>query len=312
MKFSEQDYHFMQITIRLAKSALGFTGINPAVGAVIVKDGRIISQGKTGNLGSPHAEFIAIQNARKEDLSGATLYVTLEPCFHYGKNPACVDLILNSEIKRVVIANIDPDVRVNHKSVEKLRENNIEVETEFMKDEALEIIKGFIKNRSHNLPYVTAKVASSMDGAITFANSESKWITNSHARKYGHMLRLRSDAIMVGINSVIADNPLLNCRIAGVSDKYLIRIVIDTNLRIPMDARLVKTIDHNLPLWIVIAGDSNIDLDKAKELENLGVKIIRVKRREVIKVKETEETIDRIKHINSAKRQRGRAKKSGW
>lgn len=209
---------FLKIAINLAKRNLSQTSENPSVGCVIVKNGEIISHGATAISGRPHAEKIAISKILdKKLLENCELYVSLEPCCHHGKTEPCVDLIANSGIKKVVIAAIDNDERVSGRGIAKLREFGIEVEICEMA-EAYEVNRGFFKAKASGLPFVTLKLAMSLDGKIACKNGESKWITSEKARRFSHILRTQNQAIMIGANTLKRDNPRLDCRILGLEE----------------------------------------------------------------------------------------------
>ncbi len=220
---------FISYALNLAKQNLGLTAPNPVVGCVITLDGKIIATGVTAKNGRPHAETIAIEKvANKKILEGAEIYITLEPCSHTGQTTPCVDEIIKYKFKKVVIATQDPDSRVDGKGIKKLRQANIDVVLGVMEKEAQEINRGFFKARKSGLPFVTLKLATSLDGKIATKDWDSKWITSDKARQFGHYLRATNDAILVGANTVRQDNPSLDCRIAGL-EKYSPRKVIVSN-----------------------------------------------------------------------------------
>lgn len=213
------DEKFISYALNLAKRNLGITAPNPVVGCVIVKNGEIISSGVTEKNGRPHAEKIAIEKiADKKIFTGATIYVTLEPCSHFGQTPPCVDEIIKCGFKKVVIAAQDPDERVNGSGIKKLREAGIDVVCGVLEKEAQEINRGFFAAKKTGLPFVTLKIASSLDGKIATKNFDSKWITSEKARQFSHFLRAKNDAILVGANTVRKDDPSLDCRIAGLEE----------------------------------------------------------------------------------------------
>lgn len=225
MKYS--DAHFMSIALNLAYRGIGNVAPNPAVGCVIVKNNHIISRGWTQPGGRPHAESIAINNAKKIDLDGSTMYVTLEPCVHIGQTPPCLDLIIRSRIKKVVIATTDPDPRVNGTGILRLKEHGVEVEYGVCDQEAKDLNVGYFYSRILGRPYVTLKLATTLDGKIALKNGESKWITNEIARNFTHKLRAQNDAVMVGSSTLVADNPRLNCRLKGLEKYSPIKIITD-------------------------------------------------------------------------------------
>ena len=232
------DEEYMSIAIEEAKRGAGWVAPNPMVGAVIVKDGQIIGKGYHTRYGSLHAEREAIA-ASSGDLHGATIYITLEPCCHYGKQPPCIDAITDAGISRVVFGSSDPNPLVNGKGVLILREKGINVVSGVLKNECDKINKAFFRHIQTGLPYVTLKYAMTMDGKIASYTGLSKWITGETARRHVHQERSANQAIMVGIGTVLSDDPLLTSRIEG--GRNPIRIICDTNLRTPLDSNIVKT-----------------------------------------------------------------------
>lgn len=228
------DAFFIREVFNLAKKGEGFTSPNPIVGAVIVKNGRVISRGYHSKAGTAHAEIRAINKA-KGSLRGATLYLNLEPCCHWGKTPPCVDKIIESGIKRVVIATSDPNPEVRGRSIKKLRKSGIEVKVGVMKKEAQRLNEVFFKNVEARLPFVAVKVAQSLDGKIATKTGESKWITHTQSRNFSKKLRDKYDAVLVGVNTIIKDNPFLN----GIK-KEPYKIVIDPEGRIPLNSNILK------------------------------------------------------------------------
>lgn len=215
----KSDYKHIRHALNLAKKNLGLTSPNPVVACVIVKNGEIIATGVTAKNGRPHAEQIAIEKiADKKILRDAELYVTLEPCAHFGQTPPCVDAIIQHGFKRVVIATKDVDSRVNGLGIAKLKQAGIEVECGVFAQEAQEINRGFFKAKISGKPFITLKIATSLDGKIATKSGDSKWITCEKSRAFAHHLRAINDAILVGANTVRKDNPKLDCRIQGLED----------------------------------------------------------------------------------------------
>lgn len=225
--FTQQDIKFMKRAISLAKRGIGYVNPNPPVGAVVVKDGMIVSEGYHEQYGGFHAERNAILSARKRgvDLLATTMYVTLEPCDHYGKTPPCTDLIIETGIKRVIIACRDPNP-ISGDGISKLRRAGVEVAVGLLENEAKEVMKFFMKFITKKLPYVTLKYASSLDGKIADFNGNSKWITNE-LRKIVHKLRREHMAVMVGAGTVLKDNPQLNIRLVRSKKRAPIKIILD-------------------------------------------------------------------------------------
>lgn len=233
--------------IRLASAQLGRTAPNPAVGCIIVKEGRIIGAGATDRGGRPHAETIALEMAA-EDAAGATAYITLEPCSHVGETGPCAQKLIDSRIARVVIGNIDPNPNVSGKGIAMLRAAGIEVITDIEHAKAAELHEGFFLTQSKNRPLITLKVASSADSKIATASGQSQWITNAQSRAYGHGLRACHDAIITGIGTVLADNPSLTCRLNGREKDSPQRFVFDRSNRLPANANIHPCTRLDTPL----------------------------------------------------------------
>lgn len=260
----------MDFAIDLASKVAGQTSPNPVVGAVVVKNGEIVGFGAHLRAGEHHAEVNAIQMAGLEKTEGSTVYVTLEPCSHYGKTPPCSDLLIRSKVKKAVIASVDPNPLVAGKGIEKLRSAGIDVETGICQEEANllnEVFFHFIKTKT---PFVTLKTAASLDGKTATSSGESKWITGKDARLDVHQYRHKHDAILVGIGTVFADNPSLTTRLPN-GGKNPIRIVLDTQLQIPIDCKLLT--DQQALTWIITG--CNPPANKTKMVQGLkGVKVL--------------------------------------
>ncbi len=226
--------YFMRRAIELAVKAKGKTSPNPMVGAVVVKNGRIIAEGFHEQAGLAHAEVVVLGKAGAK-AKGGTLYVTLEPCAHYGRTPPCTDMILRSGIKEVIIGMQDPNPLNNGKGIEILRQNRIKVQVGFCEDELRQINESFIKHITKHIPFVTVKVAQSLDGKIATRSGDSKWITSDESRGYAHRIRSQFDAIMVGVNTVRKDDPRLD---SWFSKKHPVKIIVDSQLSISQDANL--------------------------------------------------------------------------
>lgn len=266
---TDQDY--MQLALQLAASAKGNTNPNPLVGAVIVKDGVIVGTGLHRKAGEPHAEVHAVKMAG-DHAKGATIYVTLEPCSHYGKTPPCANLVKESGVARVVVATEDPNPEVAGRGIQLLRDAGVEVEVGILQEEAQKLNKRFIHNMLTDRPFVVAKFAMTLDGKIATYNGHSQWITNEEARADVHELRHEVDGILVGIQTVINDNPKLTTRLADRPGRNPIRVVLDRTLRTPLNAHIVNTTEART--IIVTSHDANENA--IKEYEKLGVEIIRV------------------------------------
>ncbi|MDD3184990.1 MAG: bifunctional diaminohydroxyphosphoribosylaminopyrimidine deaminase/5-amino-6-(5-phosphoribosylamino)uracil reductase RibD [Anaerostipes sp.] len=258
----------MKRAIFLAKKARGWTNPNPLVGAVVVKDGRIIGEGYHERYGQLHAERNALANC-KESPEGATIYVTLEPCCHYGKTPPCTQAIIENKLKKVVIGSFDPNPKVDGGGIKILREHGIEVETECLKEECDKLNDIFFYFIKHQRPYIALKYAMTMDGKIATVDGESQWITGEKARAYVQHLRHEYAGIMVGIGTVLADNPMLTARIEN--GNHPTRIVCDSKLRIPIESQLVKTAKE---IPTMIATLKNTDIEKENKLKEAGCQVI--------------------------------------
>jgi diaminohydroxyphosphoribosylaminopyrimidine deaminase/5-amino-6-(5-phosphoribosylamino)uracil reductase len=234
------DLLHMRAALALARRGLGNAWPNPAVGCVLVKDGRVIGRGWTQPGGRPHAETEALRRAGAA-ARGATAYVTLEPCSHHGRTPPCCEALAGAGIARVVMAMRDPDPRVNGRGLAMLRGAGIAVEEGLLEAEARALNAGFFRRIQAGMPVVTLKLASTLDGRIATATGESRWITGEAARREVHALRARHDAILVGSGTVLADDPDLTCRIPGMERVPMLRVVADARLRTPPSARLVQS-----------------------------------------------------------------------
>ena len=235
-----QDVLFMERAIQIAKRGIGKVSPNPIVGAVLVKSHKIIGEGAHLRFGGPHAEVNAILNAKKKDLAGATLYVSLEPCAHQGKTPPCADLILKKNIRRVVIGARDPNPAVSGRGVRILKQRGVKVLTGVLEREASELNKGYNRWIRTKRPYVIVKAAQSLDGKIATRTGQSRWISGEAARQLGHELRAASGAILVGVNTVLRDNPRLDVRHAANAAQP-VKVVLDSALRIRPASRLFSS-----------------------------------------------------------------------
>lgn len=232
------DTQWMRLALKLAEQGCGFVSPNPMVGAVIVKNGRVIGQGHHEKYGGPHAERNALAGC-KESPEGATLYVTLEPCCHYGKTPPCTEAILQSGIRRVVVGSGDPNPLVAGKGIARLQSNGIEVLEGVLRTECERLNEVFFHFMQTGMPYTVMKYAMTMDGKTAAYTGQSRWITGEAARRRVHQDRLRYSAVMVGVGTVLADDPLLTCRIEN--GRNPLRILCDTHLRTPLSAQIVTT-----------------------------------------------------------------------
>ena len=264
---------YMRRAIELAKKGSGHVNPNPLVGAVIVRDGEIIGEGYHECYGQLHAERNAIANAKKRgnSLEGSTIYITLEPCCHYGKTPPCTEAIIEEKIARVVVGSDDPNPLVSGKGFQMLREKGIEVIPHFLKEECDAMNHVFFHYIRTGTPYVAMKYAMTMDGKIACYTGDSKWVTGEESRAHVQTLRNHYKGIMAGIGTVLADDPMLNCRIEGGRDP--IRIIADSHLRIPMDSQLVRTAGQQS---LIVACLPDADEEKAVQLQEKGVEVLRI------------------------------------
>ncbi len=270
---AEDDLNHMRAALVLARRGLGTTWPNPSVGCVLVRDGRVVGRGYTGSHGRPHAEPTALSMAG-EAARGATAYVTLEPCCHWGQTPPCTDALIGAGVTRVVIATLDPDKRVDSQGVARLREVGIAVEHGLLEQEARDDLEGFFLRVGHARPMVTLKLATTLDGKIATSSGESQWITGSEARRVAHVLRGRHDAVLAGVGTVMADDPELTCRIPGYRPTPVVRVIVDSHLRTSLTGRLARTAGE-APLWFLVR--DGVDAHRRKVFEDLGATVIDVK-----------------------------------
>ena len=245
------DTDYMTLALQLAKAAQGQTSPNPVVGAVLVKDGQIVGLGSHLFAGQEHAEIHAINMAGKR-AKGATLYVTLEPCVHFGKTPPCTNAVIAAGVELVVVATLDLNPEVAGKGVKSLQDAGIKVKVGLLEDEAKQLNQAFFYNIQTKTPYITLKAGMSLDGKLATTSGESKWITSTASRADAHNYRHNNDAILVGIGTVLADNPSLTTRLPG-GGKNPVRVVLDTHLRTPLDSTIIT--DYISPTWIFTGSD---------------------------------------------------------
>ena len=269
-KFSLKDKNYMRLALNLARTRKGLTGDNPSVGCVIVKNDQVISIGLTGYNGRPHAETNAIYNSL-EDLSGSTMYVTLEPCNHYGKTPPCTKSIIKSGIEKVYYSINDIDKKVQGKSFDILTRKKILVKKGLLKDEISNLYESYSINRKNKLPYVTGKIAISKNKLIY--SKGTKRITDQFSDKLSHYLRFKNDAIMISSKTLNIDNPKLNCRLEGYENFSPKRIVLDKNLNIKLNSYILKSTKKNN----TIIFHNSTNFLKMKILKKKGIKLIKSK-----------------------------------
>lgn len=251
-----KDIRFMKMALGLGARGLGRVWPNPAVGCVVVKDGRVVSRGRTADSGRPHAEVVALEAAGAA-ARGADVYVTLEPCSHQGESGPCADALIAAGVTRVVIACADPNPEVNGQGVEKLRNSGVEVEIGVLEAEASEAHRGFFLRVTEGRPFVTLKIASTLDGRIATASGESRWITGPEARRAVHAMRMRHDAVLVGAGTARADDPDLRVRDMGC-DRQPVRIVASRNLNLPNPSRLTESAG-DAPVWFLHEIGADVD-----------------------------------------------------
>jgi len=261
------DTEWMKRALHLAEKGRGRTSPNPMVGAVLVKDGRAIGEGYHARAGEAHAEIVALQQGR-EEARGATLYLNLEPCTHYGRTPPCVPRVIEAGVKRVVIGMEDPNPLVKGKGIEILRRDGLDVEVGILEKECRRLNEAFCKYILKKEPFVILKVAAMLDGKIATRNGDSKWISGEASRRFVHKLRDQVDGVLVGIGTVLKDDPLLTARIRGGRDPY--RIVLDSRLRIPEEAKVIGASASRA----IIAATELAPKDKIERLEKRGVQIL--------------------------------------
>ncbi|MEN2976065.1 bifunctional diaminohydroxyphosphoribosylaminopyrimidine deaminase/5-amino-6-(5-phosphoribosylamino)uracil reductase RibD [Tistrella sp. BH-R2-4] len=277
--WSDADRHHMTHALALAGRGLGRVWPNPAVGCVLVSpDGRVVGRGWTQPGGRPHGEAVALAAAGGA-ARGATAYVSLEPCAHWGKTPPCADALVAAGVARVVIATGDPDPRVSGRGMETLTRAGVIVDLGLMAAEAGALNAGFFSRILTGRPLVAWKVATTLDGRIATRNGESQWITGPESRAMGHMLRASHDAIMVGVGTALADNPRLTVRVPGLEDRSPVRVVIDSRLKLPLTHALVREAARGrdtgmAPVWLVTRDDA--DVNRRAALVQAGVEVLGV------------------------------------
>ena len=269
-KFSLKDHLYMELALDLAKARRGLTGSNPSVGCVIVKDDKIISIGQTSFNGRPHAEFNAIKNCI-EDLKDSKIYITLEPCCHYGKTPPCTTIIKNSKISEVIYSIKDVDKRVHGKANKILKSKKINVKYGLLKDKIKQFYSPYFYNRKYKLPYITGKIAISKDKLIY--SKGSRKITDKVSDKLTHFLRYKNDGIMISSRTLNIDNPRLNCRIKGYEQFSPKRIILDKNLQIKLNSNIFKSVKKGNTIIFY----NSLNNLKTKILQKKGVNLIKSK-----------------------------------
>jgi len=269
----ESDEKFMKLALSLAEKGRGYVNPNPLVGAVIVKDGKVIGEGYHTAFGKSHAEIEAI-NSATEDIKGATMYVTLEPCCHQGKTPPCTDAIIKNQLARVVVATTDPNPLVSGSGIEKLKQSNIEITVGVLEEMAKIQNEVFIHYMTTNLPFTILKYAMSLDGKIACHTGDSKWITSEKSRTDVHRLRSSVSAVVTGIGTILSDDASLNVRLVDSKGKEPHRIVVDSAARINLDAKILN-LDSKSDTYIAVTEAASDE--KLRKLKDYGAKIIMTK-----------------------------------
>lgn len=266
----DADDRFMWMALDLARQGRGRTSPNPMAGAVVVQGSEVVGSGYHQAAGSPHAEIIALDKAG-EKARGATLYVNLEPCVHHGRTGPCTEAIIRAGISRVVAAIEDPNPLVSGRGFARLAEADIKIKSGILEQKARQLNEVFIKYIESGLPFVSIKVAMSLDGKIGTSSGESHWITGEKARQFVHRLRDHSDVIMVGIETVLKDNPQLTTRVEGGGGKDAVRVVVDSSARLPLDARVIES---GSPVRTILAVTEQASPQKCRALQKKGVEIV--------------------------------------
>jgi len=267
---THKDLVFLEMAYGLAEKAKGWSNPNPYVGAVIVKKGTIVGTGYHEKPGKPHAEVIALQKAGSQ-ARNSTAYITLEPCVHWGRTPPCVGSLIHAGVRRAVISALDPNPMVNKKGIQKMREAGIEVSIGLLEEKNVRLNEIYNKYIRHKIPFVTAKVAASLDGKIATGTHDSRWITSRQTREYVHLLRGEHMAIMVGINTLLRDDPVLTIRHPLWRKKQIARIIIDSRLRFPLEAKILRTLAKGKILVFTHESETS---RKAQEMKEKGVEVV--------------------------------------
>jgi len=262
----------MKLALRLAARGVGWVSPNPMVGAVVVQGGEIVGRGYHRRAGAPHAEVEALRQAGAA-AQGAELYVTLEPCNHQGRTPPCTQAILAAGITKVVMAARDPNPHVTGGGADFLSSHGIKVEIGLLEAQARRLNEAWFKWVATGLPWVMAKAACSLDGKIATHTGESQWLTGEAARAFGHQLRHRADAMLVGLGTLLADDPQLTTRLPGRRGQDPIRVVLDSRLRLPLEARVLH-LNSQASTWVACTGEGAKDKEKVKALKALGAEVL--------------------------------------
>ena len=265
-----RDLAYMEMAYGLAEKARGRTSPNPLVGAVVVRNDAVVGHGFHEKAGQPHAEILALRMAG--DLAkGATLYLTLEPCVHWGRTPPCVDTVLAAGLNRAVISAVDPNPLVHTKGIRRLEEAGLDVGVGLLAERNAALNEAYAKSITRRVPFVTLKAALTLDGKIACRTGDSQWISSAGTRNYIHLLRGEHDAIMIGANTLVADDPILTVRHANWGAKKIVRIILDSSLRFPLKARILATLARGR---VIVFAGSGAPAAKARALEARGVEVV--------------------------------------
>ncbi|HAP32322.1 MAG TPA: bifunctional diaminohydroxyphosphoribosylaminopyrimidine deaminase/5-amino-6-(5-phosphoribosylamino)uracil reductase RibD, partial [Firmicutes bacterium] len=266
----ESDERYMWMVLDLARKGWGRTSPNPMVGAVLVKNGEVVGTGFHQRAGEPHAEIIALAEAG-EKARGASMYTNLEPCCHFGRTPPCTDALIEAGIRKVVTATRDPNPLVSGRGLARLQQAGIKVKSGVLEEKARRLNEVFFKYITSGTPFVVVKAAMTLDGKIATSDGRSRWITGEKSRNFVHRLRSKCDGIMVGINTVLQDNPNLNVRLEGEEENRPKRIIVDSRGRLPLDAVVVKTAAHSKT---ILATTALAPAEKLASLRSRGVEVL--------------------------------------
>lgn len=268
----QKDISYLEMAYQLAEKARGWTSPNPYVGALLVKDDSIISYGYHEKPGTPHAEVVALQRAGSLS-KNSTLYLTLEPCIHWGRTPPCIHKIISAGLKKAVVSSFDPNPVVYQQGITRMKQAGIDVSVGLLEEKNRRLNEIYFKYITQKIPFVAAKIALSLDGKMATKTYSSRWISSPQTREYIHLLRGEYDALMVGINTLLQDDPLLTIRHSNWKGKRLTRVIIDSNLRFPLKAKILSTLNKG-DIWVFTLQSPNST--KAQSLTQKGVKIFKV------------------------------------
>jgi diaminohydroxyphosphoribosylaminopyrimidine deaminase / 5-amino-6-(5-phosphoribosylamino)uracil reductase len=267
-----QDFSYMEMAYGLAEKARGWASPNPYVGAVVVRGGTIVGHGFHERPGRPHAEAIALERAGRL-ATGSSLYVTLEPCVHWGRTPPCIEAVIRAAPRRVIVSSYDPNPIVYQKGVRRLRAAGIDVAVGLLGERNFVLNESYIKHITRGVPYVTLKAAVGLDGRIAARTGDSRWISSPETRDYVHLLRGEHDAIMVGIGTILKDNPRLTVRHSQWPGKKIVRVILDSELRLPLRARVLTTLAEG---QVIVFTTAAAPSKKRAEIERRGVEVIAI------------------------------------